>query len=193
MILEGLVTTTDAAGAMHLAAMGPQIDDSQLDAASGRIERLLLKPFASSQTGGNLLRLPEGVFHVTDDSLLLARVVTGTLAAPPASRPATAVRGWVLDEACRAYEFKVVAADTSQERLRLEARVVAVHEVRPFLGFNRARHAVVEGAILVTRLHMLGAEEVSRQLRELAVLVEKTGGPREHEAFRLLEEKVAAA
>ena len=193
MILEGLVTTTDPAGAMHLAAMGPQIDDSQVDGAgAAMLERLLLKPFASSQTGGNLLRLPEGVFHVTDDSLLLARVVTGTLAAPPPSRPATAVRGWVLDDACRAYEFKVVAADTSQERLRLEARVVAVHEGRPFLGFNRARHAVVEGAILVTRLHLLGAEEVSRQLHELAVLVEKTGGPREHEAFRLLEEKVAA-
>jgi hypothetical protein len=190
MILEGLVTTTDLAGAMHLAAMGPQVDPA---AASGNaIEHLLLKPFASSQTGGNLLRLPEGVFHVTDDSLLLARVVTGALAAPPASRPATAVRGWVLEEACRAYEFKVMAADTSQERLRLEARVVAVHEGRPFLGFNRARHAVVEGAILVTRLHLLGAEEVSRQLRELAVIVGKTGGPREHEAFRLLEEKVAA-
>ena len=193
MILEGLLTTTDPAGAMHLAAMGPQIDDSQVEAAAaGRIERLLLKPFASSQTGGNLLRLPEGVFHVTDDSLLLARVVTGTLAATLASRPATAVRGWVLDDACRAYEFKVVEADTSQERLRLEARVVAVHEGRPFLGFNRARHAVVEGSILVTRLHLLGADEVRRQFRELAVLVEKTGGPREHEAFRLLEEKVAA-
>jgi len=67
-----------------------------------------------------------------------------------------------------------------------------VHEGRPFLGFNRARHAVVEGAILVTRLHLLGVDEVRRQLRELAVLVEKTGGPREHEAFGLLEEKVAA-
>ena len=183
MILEGLVTTTDPAGAMHLAAMGPQVDPT---AASGHaIEQLLLKPFASSQTGGNLLRVPEGVFHVTDDALLLARVVTGRL-------ETTAVRGWVLDDACRAYEFKVVAADTSQERLRLEARVVAVHEGRPFLGFNRARHAVVEGAILVTRLHLLGTDEVRRQLRELAVLVEKTGGPREHEAFRLLEEKVAA-
>ena len=98
----------------------------------------------------------------------------------------------MLEEACRAYEFKVTAADTSEERLRLEARVVAVHEGRPFLGFNRARHAVVEGAILVTRLHLLDADEVRRQFRELAVLVEKTGGPREREAFRLLEEKVVA-
>jgi len=190
MILEGLVTTADPTGAMHLAAMGPKVDAAA--ASDAAIEHLLLRPFASSQTGGNLLRLPEGVFHVTDDALLLARVVTGTLPSPPSSRPATAVRGWVLEEACRAYEFKVTAADTSEERLRLEARVVAVHEGRPFLGFNRARHAVVEGAILVTRLHILDADEVQRQFRELAVLVEKTGGPREREAFRLLEEKVAA-
>ena len=193
MILEGIVTTTDAAGAMHVAAMGPQIDDAGLDvAAPHTIERLLLKPFPTSQTAGNLLRLEEGVFHVTDDSLLVARVVTGRLDPPPAARPATAVRGFVLEDACRAYEFRIVAADRSQERLRLEARVVAVHEGRPFLGFNRARHAVLEGAILVTRLHLLGAAEVSRQFRDLAVIVGKTGGPREHEAFRLLEERVAA-
>jgi hypothetical protein len=68
---------------------------------------------------------------------------------------------------------------------------VKVHDGRPFVGFNRARHAVVEGAILVTRLHMLGAAEVGRQLRDLKVLVEKTGGPREHEAFRLLESRTA--
>jgi hypothetical protein len=121
---------------------------------------------------------------------LVARLVTGKLDTPPACRPATAVRGWVLEAMCRAYEFRVEAADRSRERGRLEARVVRVHEGRPFVGFNRARHAVVEGAILVTRLHLLGAEEVARQLRDLRVLVEKTGGEREHEAFRLLEERV---
>jgi len=187
MILEGLVTTTDSSGAMHLAAMGPQVDDDA--AVAGTIERLLLRPFSTSQTAANLLRLPEGVFHITDDALLLARVVTGMVEVSPASRPATAVEGYVLADACRAYEFRIDSADHSQERLRLEARVVTVHEGRPFLGFHRARHAVVEGAILVTRLHLLGAEEVGRQLRELAVLVEKTGGPREHEAWRLLELK----
>jgi hypothetical protein len=122
----------------------------------------------------------------------VARIVTGTLAMPPPCRPAEAVRGWVLEEMCRAYEFRIESADTSQERGRLEARVVRVHEGRPFIGFNRARHAVVEGAILVTRLHLLGADEVGRRLRELAVLVEKTGGPREHEAFQLLVGRVSA-
>ena len=184
------MTTTDAAGRMHLAAMGPEVDAAAV--ASGRLERLVLKPFPTSQTAANLDRLPEGVFHVTDDALLVARVVVGASEPPPASRPATAVRGRLLEGVCRAYEFRVAHRDASQERIRLEVEVLAVHEGRPFTGFNRARHAVVEGAILVTRLHLLGAEEVGRRLRDLAVLVEKTGGPREHEAFRLLEARVAA-
>ena len=173
---------------MHLAAMGPEVDEASV--ASGRIERLVLKPFATSQTAVNLARLGTGVFHATDDVLLIARVVTGASEPPPACRPASAVPGWVLEGVCRAFEFEIVAADRSAERERLEARVVATHEGRPFVGLNRARHAVVEGAILVTRLHLLGADEVRRRLAELSVLVEKTGGTREEEAFRLLEEYV---
>lgn len=190
MILEGLVTTTDAAGGLHLAAMGPEIDEAER--AAGRITRLVLKPFASSQTAAHLARRPEGVFQITDDVLLLARVVTGALDAPPAAVPATAVGGFVLADAARAWEFVVESADTTAERTRLVARVVAEHAGRPFLGFQRAAHAVVEGAILVSRLHLLGADEVARRLADLAPLVEKTGGDRERRAFALLERRVAA-
>ncbi len=185
MILEGLVTTCDSAGRMHLAAMGPEAAEAEV--AAGRLERLVLKPFATSQTAVNLARLGAGVFHATDDALLIARVVTGAAGPAPACQAATAVPGWVLADMCRAYEFEVTAADRSGERQRLEARVVATHEGRPFVGLNRARHAVVEGAILVTRVQLLGAEEVRRRLADLRVLVEKTGGGREHEAFGLLE------
>lgn len=188
MILEGVVTTSDASGAMHAAAMGPFVDDSE--AAAGRITRLVLRPFGSSQTAARLAARPEGVFHVTDDVLLVARIVTGSLAAPPAARPAGAVRGWVLEDACRAWEFVVEAADRGGERERLEARVVAEHAGRPFLGFNRAAHAVVEACILVTRFHLLGGEEVARRLADLEPLVGKTGGTREREAFDLVAARV---
>ena len=93
MILEGLITSCDAAGGLHLAAMGPEVDEAAC--LGGAIEQLVLKPFETSQTAANLARLPEGVFHLSDDVLLLARVVTGSLAEPPACRPAVGVRGWV--------------------------------------------------------------------------------------------------
>lgn len=184
MILEGLVTTCDASGGMHVAAMGPWVDDAER--AAGVITRLSLRPFAGSQTAANLARCAEGVFHVTDDVLLLARVVAGDAGPAPGARPATRVRGWVLDDACMAYEFAIAAADRSGARERLEARVVAEHRGRPFLGFNRASHAVVEAAILVTRLHLPEAADPWPTLRGLEPLVAKTGGPREQEAFALL-------
>jgi hypothetical protein len=190
MILEGLVTTTDPAGPLHLAAMGPTIDDAERQA--GAITRLVLRPFPTSRTAGNLLHGRTGVFHATDDVLLLARVVAGALPALPATRRATVIDGFVLADACRAWEFEIDSVDDSGQRLVLEARVVAEHAGRPFLGFHRAAHAVVEAAILVTRLHLLEPADVRRQFADLAVLVEKTGGPREREAFHLLADQLDA-
>ena len=54
----------------------------------------------------------------------------------------------------------------------------------------RAGHAVLEAAIVATRLHLLPAEEVDAEFRRLAVAVEKTAGPREFEAWRMLEDYV---
>ncbi|MFM8735994.1 MAG: DUF447 domain-containing protein [Pirellulales bacterium] len=191
MIIEGIVTTTEPDGRMHVAAMGPWIDPVERDA--GRINRLVLKPFATSRTGANLARVPSGVFHVTDDVLLLARVVAGRLEEPPAARPAERVAGHVLAHACQAWEFAVTGTDASRERVVMQARVEAAHVGRPFLGFNRAAHAVVEAAILTTRLHLLDPADVAGRMADLRVLVEKTGGPREHEAFALLEARVRGA
>lgn len=191
MIIEGIVTTTAADGRLHVAAMGPWVDPHER--AAGRFTRLVLKPFGTSQTAANLLRERCGVFHVSDDVLLLARVVAGRLDEPPPSRPAVAVAGRVLADACQAWEFAIDVVDESRERIELAARVVAEHGGRPFVGFHRAAHAVVEAAILVTRVHLLGRDEVERRLADLAVLVEKTGGPREREAFALLASAAAAA
>lgn len=180
MILEGLVTTTATDGSLHLAAMGPEVADSQA------FDRIVLKPFCDSETARLLAAQPTGVFHLTDDVLLLARIVTGSLPAPPAARAATAVPGWVLEEACEAFEFRIVHADVSGPRARLAANVVATHRGRPFRGFSRAAHAVVEAAILATRVHLLGLEEVTRQFDLLRPLIDKTAGDREREAFALI-------
>jgi hypothetical protein len=188
MILEGLVTSLDAAGRMHLAAMGPLVDDRERDA--GRITRLVLRPFGTSQTAANLARHAEGVFHLADVVLLLARCVAGLAEPAPEVLPAERVRGHVLVAACRAYEFRVVAADTAAERVRLDAQVVHEHALRPFFAFNRAAHAVVEAAILVTRVQLTGPGPVHARLADLEPLVDKTGGAREREAFAILRAAV---
>jgi hypothetical protein len=191
MILEGLVTTTGPGGGMHVAAMGPHLDEGDIDRGSAGIRRLTLKPFLSSATHANLARHGEGVFHLTDDVLLLADVVTGSLASSPASRAAEQVAGFVLEEACMAYEFRVVSVRADGPRGACEAEVVATHAMRPFLGFNRAAAAVVEGAILVSRIGILPMEEIRRQMELLSVVVAKTAGERERQAFGRLEARIA--
>lgn len=181
MILEGLVTTLDRSGGVNVAPMGPHVDPADVP-----LSRFELRSFPTSRTYANLLAHPEGVLHVTDDVLLLARAAVGQLEPLPELLPAHVVRGQLLRDACRAYEFRIVSRDDSQQRMRLQAEVVATHRFRDFFGFNRARHAVLEAAILATRTAFLPAEEIAQEYRRLAVLVDKTGGPREREAFAFL-------
>ena len=185
MILEGIVTTVSATGAINVAPMGPHIE---IDAATGAWTRLVLRPFRTAQTYANLKANGEGVLHVTDDVLLLARSALGALDPLPELRPAARVRGWVLADACRFHEFRVVSRDDLSERVRFEGEIVHTGRLRDFFGFNRAKHAVVEAAILATRTAFLPLDEIEAEYRKLAVLVEKTGGPEEHEAFAFLRQ-----
>ena len=189
MILEGIVATLGADDAPNLAPMGPRLFPPYALHPGAVFE---LKPFAASRTAANLRHLPQGVLHVTDDVLLLARAAIGDVE-PPAHFPASEVRGLVLAEACRAYEFRIVAVDDSQPRLSLLAEVRAAHRLRDFFGLNRAMHAVVEAAILATRIALLPLAQILADFDRLAVLVDKTGGEREREAFALLRRHVEAA
>jgi hypothetical protein len=190
MILEGIVTTVEPDGGVNIAPMGPRVGE---DFAAGTPRAFTLRPFRTARTYANLKAHGEGVLHVTDDVLLLARAALGPVEPPPPLVPAAQVRGWVLAGACRYHEFRVTACDDRAERADIEVEVVHTGRLRDFFGFNRAKHAVVEAAILATRTALLPAEEIAAEFRRLAVLVEKTGGVQEREAFALLERYVRQA
>jgi hypothetical protein len=183
MILEGIVTTLAPDGQLNIAPMGPCVD--------AKMERFVLRPFRTAQTYRNLKAHGEGVLHVTDDVLLLAQAALGLVEPPPAVIPAERVRGFVLSDACRWYEFRVTARDESEERVRIEVEVVHTGWIRDFFGFNRAKHAVVEAAILATRTDFLPLADIEAEYRKLAILVAKTGGEQERRAFDFLQGHVA--
>jgi hypothetical protein len=184
MILEGIVTTLGRRDEINVAPMGPIVDQS--------MTTLLLRPFQTSKTFANLKQRPAGVLHVVDDVLLIARAAIGALDEMPETFPAEKIDGVVLRSACRWYEFEVASIDDSSDRAELHAVVVHSGRLRDFFGFNRAKHAVLEAAVLATRVHMLPREEIESQFGALRVPVEKTAGPAEHEAFTLLVEYVEA-
>ena len=105
--------------------------------------------------------------------------------------PAAVVRGAVLEAACSWREVEVVTVDDTPPRSRITTRVVHRGTRREFLGFNRARHAVLEAAILATRTHLLPVAELRADYARLQVIVDKTAGPAEREAMTLLTEYVS--
>ena len=183
MIIEGIVTTIGPDQQVHIAPMGPIVDSE--------MRRLVLRPFRTAQTYRNLKVHPEGVFHITDDVLLLARAALGPVEPAPPIQPASAVRGFILSDACRYYEFGVRSIDDREERIRMDTEVVHSGRLRDFLGFNRAKHAVLEAAILATRTDFLPHEGIDSEFRKLSVIVQKTGGEQEKAAFAFLQEYLA--
>jgi hypothetical protein len=188
LILEGVMTTLPPdgeGGELNVAPMGPVVDPA--------LSQFVFRPFKTSTTYQNLKATGEGVFHVTDDARLIARGAIGKLKAPApgthrsdaslATRSAEHVRGLVLADACRWYELRVTRLDDREERTTIEARVVHAGRLRDFLGFNRAKHAVLEAAILATRVHLTGPEHVLAEYQRLQVMIDKTGTDAEPEAM----------
>ncbi|HEV2085437.1 MAG TPA: DUF447 domain-containing protein [Gemmatimonadales bacterium] len=178
MIIETIVTTVDASGSINFAPMGVEWGD----------ETIVLKPFLETTTFRNLNATGVAVVNLTDDAMLFAQ---GAISSPQfPSMPATVVKGAVLEAACSWRELRVVTIDATPPRSRIEAQVVHRGTRREFIGFNRARHAVLEAAILATRTHLLPAEQIREEYARLQVVVDKTAGPREREAMDLLTQYV---
>jgi hypothetical protein len=77
-----------------------------------------------------------------------------------------------------------------EQRPRFHCRVLRVRSHAPFEGFNRAKAAVVEAAILVSRLNLLPRERIEKEMAYLEIAVSKTAGKPEAEAWDWLIEKV---
>ncbi len=190
MILEGIVTTLSSDGLLNIAPMGPSVDPQP----GFEFARFVLRPFRTSVTYRNLKERGEGVLHVTDDVLLLAQTAIGVAVDPlPETRPADSVLGRILVNACRYYEFRVQSIDDREERTTITVESVAQGRLRDFFGFNRAKHAVIEAAILATRVGLIPPPKILEEFHKLQILVEKTGGPAEHAAIALLRQFVQNA
>lgn len=179
-IFETVVTTQSAEGVVHVAPMGVRYQ-------AGRV---VLMPFKPSTTLANILATRHAVLNLITDTRVFAGCVTGRRAWPLV--PAEHIAGQRL--ACALNHVELQLDEHVDDAQRPVLRMARVHEAShaPFMGLNRAQAAVVEGAVLVSRLHMLSAEKVDAEMAYLQIAIDKTAGAGEHEAWGWLQQAIAA-
>jgi hypothetical protein len=180
MIRETILTTVGGDGRVHIAPIGIIADG----------EGWIIAPFRPSTTLDNLIAVPFAVANYTDDVRIFAGCLTGRSAWPTTASDNVPVPR--LAGALAHAELAVVEVTEHEQRPRFHCAVVHRRSHAPFIGFNRAKAAVVEAAILVSRLHFLPREKVEAEIAYLAIAVEKTAGAEEAEAWAWLMEAIRA-
>jgi hypothetical protein len=180
LIVETIVTTMSGDGRVHIAPLG-LIEDG---------EGWIIAPFKPSRTLDNLVANPCAVASHTDDVRVFAGCITGRRDWPVA--PAERIKGVYLQSALTHWELKVQRLTEDDQRPRFHCKLVHQCVHAPWPGFNRAQVAVLELAVLTTRLHMLPPSKIETELQYLEIAVSKTAGPREREAWGWLMERVEA-
>jgi hypothetical protein len=181
LIYEAVVTTCSPAGAVHVAPMGVRYEGAQR-------ETVVLMPFKPSTTLDNILATGHAVLNTVTDVRVMAGCVTGRRQWPVL--PAEQVPGVRLAAALGHTELRLAGSTDDPQRPVL--RLARVHTASHgwFHGLNRAQAAVLEGAVLVSRLHMLPAQKIDTEMAYLQIAIDKTAGPAEHEAWGWLQQAV---
>lgn len=179
MIFETLVTTVAGDGRVHFAPMGARYVGDEV----------VLMPFKPSATLDNILASGCAVLNLTTDVRVFAGSVTGRRDWP--TLPADRIAGERLASALAHVELRLLRCDDDRQRPVLHLERVEERNHAPFPGFNRAQAAVIEGAVLVSRLRLLTPEKIADEMAYLQIAIDKTAGPAEREAWSWLVDAVA--
>jgi hypothetical protein len=182
-IFETVVTTSSPTGVVHIAPMGVRYAG----------EHVVLMPFKPSTTLDNIAATGVAVLNLVTDVRVFAGCITGRRHWPLV--PVAAV-GEVsaMRLACALGHVVLRLVERQDDAQRPVLRLERLHEAQhaPYPGFNRAQAAVIEGAVLVSRLHLLPRDKIDSEMRYLQIAIDKTAGPAEIEAWGWLRQAVAA-
>jgi hypothetical protein len=178
-IFETVITTQSGDGRVHVAPMGVRYRDAQV----------VLMPFRPSTTLDNVVATGHAVLNIVTDTRVFAGCITGRRQWPTVA--AEAVPGVRLACALGHVELRLNhRQDDDTMRSVLHMRRVLERQHAPFRGFNRAQAAVVEAAVLVSRLHLLPPAKIDTEMAYLQIAIDKTAGPAEREAWQWLQEAI---
>jgi uncharacterized protein len=178
MIFETIITTINVAGEPHNAPFGIRYEG----------DFVVISPYKPSSTLENILATKVAVMNLTDDVRVFAASLTkrkfGELL------QANRIRGFRLADCLVHVELELVDVRDDAIRPQLIMKKIAEVNHKPFQGFNRAQAAVIELAVLVSRLNMLPREKIQTELIYLQIAIDKTAGEREIQAWVWLIEAI---
>jgi len=183
MILETIIITQDLQGKVHVTPFGIQMQN----------DLVIISPFKPSATLENILATGVAVMNLTDDVRMFASALTGRNASDTVLSnlvPASKVAGFRLSSTLSHQELKLVKVEDDAQRPKLYMQTLHQETHQAFAGFNRAQAAVIELAVLVSRLNRLPIEKITQEMAYLQIAIDKTAGPRELEAWDWLVEAV---
>lgn len=171
MILEAILCTINSSSQPNFAPIGVHVSDN----------RVMLRLYSGSNTYANLRQNKQGVICFSDDVLVF--VETALFSSCPPYVPSVRVAPPTMANAGTVWETLVYGFDETVEPAIILAEVVYSQENgSSFTGFCRAKMAVLEAAIAATRCH-LAPELLMKYWNHWLVIVEKTGGTQEFQAF----------
>jgi len=180
VIREAIVTTRSPEGVPHIAPMGATVIEGGY----------LLQPFRPSRTLDNLASTRIAVINFTDDVRIFAGCVVGRKLNVDVKK-ATYLDCPRLADALSHDEITVERMEDHPQRPKFFCKTYFSDGHRRFEGMNRAKAAVLEAAVLVSRLNLLSDEKIDQEMAYLSIAVEKTAGPDELEAWSWMVEAVA--
>lgn len=187
-IFEAVVSTAAPDGRPNISPLGVRW---QPDGG------VLLMPFAPSTTLDNILATRAAVLNLSTDVRVIAGCVTGRKDWPLVEVPGVpGVANRRLADTLRhvALELVEVTERVQEATRRPVLRLRALHDVShaPWPGFKRAQAAVLEGAVLISRLHLLPRAKVEAEMAYLQIAIDKTADAAEREAWGWLQDAVRA-
>lgn len=174
MIQEVIVTTQNSDGLPHIAPMGIHVHKDEF----------IIQPFRPSTTLNNILQTKTAVINYCDDVRIFAGCLTESKNWPLTLTKK--IQGQYLSSALAHRELELLVIEDDKTRPKLFCKSVYTINHAPFQGFNRAQHAVLEAAILVSRLAMLPLEKIETEIEYLSIGLNKTAGKNELEAWSWL-------
>jgi len=178
MIVETIFSTLDEEGRPNFAPMGLLFNG----------DFIFIRPYRKTQTCRNLLSSGHGVANLADD--VLAYVQCGLYGIILPHFPAAAAPGAVYDGTCSWMEMSVIEEKGTAERAEFRCQVLHRGIKKEFTGFCRAHYAVIEAAILATRLDLTDRKIMAEKLIHYGEIVRKTGSDAENQAFQLVHDYI---